>query len=492
MASEPPDHGQSRTGGAPQGGSGFDLPISLAVLAATRQLPPERLAAHAAVGELALDGRVRPVAGALAVAEGARRAGLDRVLCAAESAEVARWSRARRRTASRGGRRLPSRRDRRSGVRATGGGCARPVCGAGSRRRARPGASASCSRGRRGRRTQPSSHGPAWNGQDDARAAATGNPASTRTTGGARGDQDPLRLWAAAARAAADRRASVSRSPPRCVRTCGRGVVRPTPRRGLARAPRCPPARRAAGVPARSSRRCASHWRTGWSPSRGSAGMRSSRPLPARRDNEHVPLWRSRRSGGRVRVHAAAARRVPREAFAGATRSLRPGCGDAASSRDRACGAPGEESARVRERVEAGRERLKVALLAGPRRRRSFSRAQSTGCRSLGVGECASPVWRVPSPPSVAPTRSSRPTSRRRSRTGCRHDGHSPPSTPRCRVSQSPGCDSRPASDLFVRGAGGERSSRGPPLPSWVRVRARPTAVRSRVPLRENLPRLGS
>jgi magnesium chelatase family protein len=71
-------------------GSGFDLPISLAVLAATRQLPPERLAGHAAVGELALDGRVRPVAGALAVAEGARRAGLARVVCAAQSApEVA-------------------------------------------------------------------------------------------------------------------------------------------------------------------------------------------------------------------------------------------------------------------------------------------------------------------------------------------------------------------------------------------------------------------
>jgi magnesium chelatase family protein len=71
-------------------GSGFDLPISLAVLAATRQLPPERLADHAAVGELGLDGRVRPVAGALAVAEGARRAGLARVVCAAQSApEVA-------------------------------------------------------------------------------------------------------------------------------------------------------------------------------------------------------------------------------------------------------------------------------------------------------------------------------------------------------------------------------------------------------------------
>jgi magnesium chelatase family protein len=70
-------------------GSGFDLPISLAVLGATRQLPPERLAEHAAVGELALDGRIRPVAGTLAVAEGARRTGVKRVMCAAESAPEA-------------------------------------------------------------------------------------------------------------------------------------------------------------------------------------------------------------------------------------------------------------------------------------------------------------------------------------------------------------------------------------------------------------------
>jgi magnesium chelatase family protein len=70
-------------------GSGFDLPISLAVLGATRQLPPERLAEHAAVGELALDGRIRPVAGTLAVAEGARRAGLTRLVCAVESAPEA-------------------------------------------------------------------------------------------------------------------------------------------------------------------------------------------------------------------------------------------------------------------------------------------------------------------------------------------------------------------------------------------------------------------
>ncbi len=66
-------------------GSGFDLPIALALLAASRQVPPERLAEHASIGELALDGRVRRVGGVLAVAEGARRFGLTRILCAAES-----------------------------------------------------------------------------------------------------------------------------------------------------------------------------------------------------------------------------------------------------------------------------------------------------------------------------------------------------------------------------------------------------------------------
>jgi magnesium chelatase family protein len=65
-------------------GSGFDLPIALAVLAASRQVPPEALGGHAAVGELALDGRLRPVGGVLAAAEGARRAGFERLLCAAE------------------------------------------------------------------------------------------------------------------------------------------------------------------------------------------------------------------------------------------------------------------------------------------------------------------------------------------------------------------------------------------------------------------------
>ena len=70
-------------------GSGFDLPIALAVLAASQQLPRDALESSAAVGELALDGRLRRVGGVLAVAEGARRLGVERLLCPAECAREA-------------------------------------------------------------------------------------------------------------------------------------------------------------------------------------------------------------------------------------------------------------------------------------------------------------------------------------------------------------------------------------------------------------------
>ncbi|HEY2072835.1 MAG TPA: YifB family Mg chelatase-like AAA ATPase [Gaiellaceae bacterium] len=70
-------------------GSGYDLPIALALLAASRQISQSELSRHAAVGELALDGRLRRVGGVLAVAEGARRLGLERLLCPPESAAEA-------------------------------------------------------------------------------------------------------------------------------------------------------------------------------------------------------------------------------------------------------------------------------------------------------------------------------------------------------------------------------------------------------------------
>jgi magnesium chelatase family protein len=70
-------------------GSGFDLAIALAILAASRQVPRERLDSLASVGEIGLDGRLRRVGGVLAVAEGARRAGLTHVLCPSDAAREA-------------------------------------------------------------------------------------------------------------------------------------------------------------------------------------------------------------------------------------------------------------------------------------------------------------------------------------------------------------------------------------------------------------------
>ena len=70
-------------------GSSFDLPIALAILAASGQIPRDELDRHAVHGELGLDGRVRAVPGVFAVAEGAKRARLKRIICAARSAPEA-------------------------------------------------------------------------------------------------------------------------------------------------------------------------------------------------------------------------------------------------------------------------------------------------------------------------------------------------------------------------------------------------------------------
>src|SRR6266508_3501299 len=53
-------------------GPGFDLAIAAAVLVASGQLPRTVLDRYALAGELALDGAIRPVPGALAMAESAR------------------------------------------------------------------------------------------------------------------------------------------------------------------------------------------------------------------------------------------------------------------------------------------------------------------------------------------------------------------------------------------------------------------------------------
>ena len=61
-------------------GSAFDLPIALGMLAAVGFVPRDGLDRTVVVGELSLDGAVRPVRGILPIAAQARRCGADRVV----------------------------------------------------------------------------------------------------------------------------------------------------------------------------------------------------------------------------------------------------------------------------------------------------------------------------------------------------------------------------------------------------------------------------
>ena len=61
-------------------GPSFDLAIAVGLLAASGQVPSDRLADYALAGELSLSGELRPVRGALNAALGARRAGYRKVL----------------------------------------------------------------------------------------------------------------------------------------------------------------------------------------------------------------------------------------------------------------------------------------------------------------------------------------------------------------------------------------------------------------------------
>lgn len=61
-------------------GSAYDLPIALGVLAATRQIQAESLSDYMIIGELALDGQLRPIKGALSMAVEARDANMKALI----------------------------------------------------------------------------------------------------------------------------------------------------------------------------------------------------------------------------------------------------------------------------------------------------------------------------------------------------------------------------------------------------------------------------
>ena len=70
-------------------GSSFDLPIAVGILGANGDLRLEELVDTVIVGELSLDGRVRPVKGALSIAVAARANGTKRLLLPEENAQEA-------------------------------------------------------------------------------------------------------------------------------------------------------------------------------------------------------------------------------------------------------------------------------------------------------------------------------------------------------------------------------------------------------------------
>ncbi|MFH1215315.1 MAG: YifB family Mg chelatase-like AAA ATPase [Pseudomonadota bacterium] len=72
-----------------KGGTAFDLPIAVGILAAEEILPPDKLSFYSVVGELALDGIIRPVPGILPMVLAARKAGLTGIIVPADNAPEA-------------------------------------------------------------------------------------------------------------------------------------------------------------------------------------------------------------------------------------------------------------------------------------------------------------------------------------------------------------------------------------------------------------------
>src|SRR3982751_5565238 len=68
-------------------GGGFDLPVALGILGAMGAIPA--LDGHISVGELSLDGAIRPVRGALSIAVCAKERGIANLIVPADNAEEA-------------------------------------------------------------------------------------------------------------------------------------------------------------------------------------------------------------------------------------------------------------------------------------------------------------------------------------------------------------------------------------------------------------------
>lgn len=70
-------------------GSAYDLPIAIGILAATKQIQTAKLEEYMLLGELSLDGGLRPIKGALPIAIQARKAKYKGIILPKENAREA-------------------------------------------------------------------------------------------------------------------------------------------------------------------------------------------------------------------------------------------------------------------------------------------------------------------------------------------------------------------------------------------------------------------
>ncbi|HPD00947.1 MAG TPA: magnesium chelatase domain-containing protein, partial [Acetivibrio sp.] len=70
-------------------GSAFDLPIALGILSATGQINGSNIEKYAFLGELSLDGGIKPVKGILPMVISAREDGIERIVLPVENADEA-------------------------------------------------------------------------------------------------------------------------------------------------------------------------------------------------------------------------------------------------------------------------------------------------------------------------------------------------------------------------------------------------------------------
>ena len=336
----------------PKRGSGFDLGIAMAILAAAESVPAAGLNGLVLIGELGLDGRVRPVPGVLPAAAAAAAAGFAAVAVAVENAAEAAlvpelrviaapslaaftaWIRNGQPGSDGAVQVLEPGRDiaalfeaihdpasaaSRSGVRSR----ARACTGQGSRRSRRAARSQACRRDLCRRRAPPDAARTAGRRQDDARRADSDRPAAARARGGARGQRHPLGGGDASARPAARHRAAVLRAAshrdPRGDRR--RGERHHQAGRGFAGSPWLPVPGRGAGIRPRRARRAAPAagiWR-----GRGGQGG-CDRPLPgeihAHHGGEPVCVRECTYRRCRLQLHSAGPPPVPGAAIGPAAR----------------------------------------------------------------------------------------------------------------------------------------------------------------------------